>query len=60
MEGFCRGPIGERLQSRSKESGKPAELQHLPPQELAETIIKGEQRIALIMREITSLLESKA
>ena len=36
------------------------ELQHLPPQGLAEEIIKGEQHIAAIMHEIMNLLESKA
>ena len=35
-------------------------LQHMLPQELASTIINGEERITAIMREMKALLESKA
>ena len=46
----------QRLQPRPQESQRAADFEHLPPEQLADDILKKEQRIAEIMGEIKELL----
>jgi type I restriction enzyme M protein len=43
-----------------KNPNGPPDLQHLPPEELADAIIKGEELIAALMNEIKDTLRSRA